>query len=77
MSNMNSVRVNGRAATASADGGCLEGHIDRETSLVGLATTGGIVSHTGAAGLTLGGGYGRLCRKFRLACSKSNFSVIV
>jgi FAD/FMN-containing dehydrogenase len=68
MSNMNSVRVNGRAATASADGGCLEGHIDREASLVGLATTGGIVSHTGAAGLTLGGGYGRLCRKFGLAC---------
>lgn len=68
MSNMNTVRVDGRANTARADGGCLEGHIDREASLFGLATTGGIVSHTGAAGLTLGGGYGRLCRKFGLAC---------
>lgn len=68
MSNMNSVRVNTRNATARADGGCLEGHIDHETSLLGLATTGGIVSHTGAAGLTLGGGFGRLCRKFGMTC---------
>jgi FAD/FMN-containing dehydrogenase len=68
MSNMNSVRVNQSASTARADGGCLEGHIDREASLFGLATTGGIVSHTGAAGLTLGGGFGRLCRKFGMAC---------
>jgi FAD/FMN-containing dehydrogenase len=67
-SNMNSVRVNRRDATARADGGCLEGHIDHETSLFGLATTGGIVSHTGAAGLTLGGGFGRLCRKFGMTC---------
>ncbi len=68
MSKMNSVRVNQRASTARADGGCLEGHIDREASLFGMATTGGIVSHTGAAGLTLGGGFGRLCRKFSMAC---------
>jgi FAD/FMN-containing dehydrogenase len=68
MSNMNSVRINGNAATARADGGCLEGHIDREAALLGLATTGGIVSHTGAAGLTLGGGFGRLCRKFGMTC---------
>ena len=68
MSNMNSVRVDYNAATARANGGCLEGHIDREASLFGMATTGGIVSHTGAAGLTLGGGFGRLCRKFALAC---------
>jgi len=68
MSQMNSVRVDHNGNTARADGGCLEGHIDREASLFGLATTGGIVSHTGAAGLTLGGGYGRVCRKFGLAC---------
>jgi len=67
-SNMNSVRVDQGAATARADGGCLEGHIDHEASLLGLATTGGIVSHTGAAGLTLGGGFGRLCRKFGMTC---------
>jgi hypothetical protein len=68
MSNMNSVRVNANAATARADGGCLEGHIDREAAMLGMATTGGIVSHTGAAGLTLGGGFGRLCRKFGMTC---------
>lgn len=68
MSSMNSVRVDQSAKTARADGGCLEGHIDREAALLGLATTGGIVSHTGAGGLTLGGGFGRLCRKYSLAC---------
>jgi len=68
MSNMNSVRVDTKNSTARADGGCLEGHIDREAALFGMATTGGIVSHTGAAGLTLGGGYGRLCRKYAMAC---------
>jgi len=68
MSNMNTVRINQSARSALADGGCLEGHIDREAAHVGLATTAGIVSHTGAAGLTLGGGFGRLCRRFGMAC---------
>jgi len=68
MSDMNSVRVDQSARTARADGGCLEGHIDREGALLGLATTGGIVSHTGAGGLTLGGGFGRICRKYSMAC---------
>jgi FAD/FMN-containing dehydrogenase len=68
LSTMNSVRVDQAARTARADGGCLEGHIDREAALLGLATTGGIVSHTGAGGLTLGGGFGRLCRKYGMAC---------
>jgi len=68
MSNMNSVRVDRDKRTARADGGCLEGHIDHESAYLGLATTGGIVSHTGAGGLTLGGGFGRLCRQFGMAC---------
>jgi len=68
MSDMNSVRIDQSGGTARADGGCLEGHIDREAALLGLATTGGIVSHTGAAGLTLGGGFGRICRKYGMAC---------
>jgi hypothetical protein len=68
LSNMNSVRVDQATRTARADGGCLEGHIDHEAALLGLATTGGIVSHTGAGGLTLGGGFGRLCRKYGMAC---------
>jgi FAD/FMN-containing dehydrogenase len=68
MSNMNTVRVDPDRRTARADGGCLEGHIDHETAIHSLATTGGIVSHTGAGGLTLGGGYGRVCRQFGMAC---------
>ena len=68
LSNMNSVRVDRANKTARADGGCLEGDIDHEGAMHGLATTGGIVSHTGAGGLTTGGGFGRLCRKYGMAC---------
>jgi hypothetical protein len=68
LSQMNSVRVDPAARTAWADGGCLEGHIDREAAMVGMGTTGGIVSHTGAGGLTTGGGFGRVCRKYGLTC---------
>jgi Berberine and berberine like/FAD binding domain len=46
----------------------LLGELDRETQAVGLATTLGTASDTGIAGLTLGGGQGRLARKFGLSC---------
>ena len=64
LSPMKGIRVDPRARTARADAGVLWGELDRETQLHGLATVGGIVTHTGIAGLTLGGGIGWLMRKY-------------
>ena len=63
LSPMKAVRVDPAGRTARAEAGVLWGELDRETQLFGLATVGGIVTHTGIAGLTLGGGIGRLMRK--------------
>lgn len=62
LSNMRAIRVDRHARTASAAGGVLWGELDRATQAHGLATTGGIISHTGIGGLTLGGGLGHLMR---------------
>jgi FAD/FMN-containing dehydrogenase len=64
LSRMKGIRVDPQARTARAEAGVLWGELDRETQLHGLATVGGIVTHTGIAGLTLGGGIGWLMRKY-------------
>ena len=64
LSPLKGVRVDPQARTARVQAGVLWGELDRETQLHGLATVGGIVTHTGIAGLTLGGGLGWLMRKY-------------
>ncbi|MCW5658913.1 MAG: FAD-binding oxidoreductase [Burkholderiaceae bacterium] len=66
LSAMRAVRVDPAGRRAWVQGGALWGDVDHETQLHGLVTTGGIVSHTGVAGLTLGGGVGWLMRKHGL-----------
>ena len=66
LSTMRGVRVDPAQPRAWVQGGALWGDVDHETQAHGLATTGGIVSHTGVAGLTLGGGIGWLMRKHGL-----------
>lgn len=68
LSPMQAVRVDADRMTARVDGGALLRHLDRETRAFGLVTTAGTVSHTGVGGLTLGGGFGRVARRFGLAC---------
>jgi FAD/FMN-containing dehydrogenase len=67
LARMTGARVDPVAQTIRVQGGCLNSHLDRESQAFGLATTGGIVSHTGVGGLTLGGGIGHLMRKFGLS----------
>jgi FAD/FMN-containing dehydrogenase len=64
MSRMNEVRVDANRRVVHAGPGCLLGDVDRATQEHGLVTTLGFVSQTGLAGLTLGGGFGYLTRRF-------------
>jgi FAD/FMN-containing dehydrogenase len=67
LSAMKGIHVNAKSRTARAEGGVTWAGFNRETQLHGLATTGGVVSSTGIAGLTLGGGLGWLMTKYGLA----------
>jgi len=64
---MRGVSVNPDTRIASVAGGSLLGELDHESMAFGLVTTAGTVSHTGVGGLTLGGGFGRLARRFGLS----------
>ncbi|MCY7353294.1 MAG: FAD-binding oxidoreductase [Cytophagaceae bacterium] len=68
LSPMKGIRVEATNQTVRAEAGVLWSELDQATQQHGLATTGGTVSHTGIAGLTLGGGLGWLMGKHGLAC---------
>jgi FAD/FMN-containing dehydrogenase len=68
LSRMRGVRVDPLRRTAWAEGGATWGDFDHETAAFGLGCTGGAVSTTGIAGLTLGGGVGWLARRLGLSC---------
>src|SRR5258705_4129902 len=68
LSGMKGIHVDAKNHTARVQGGATLGDVDRETHVFGLAVPSGVVSKTGIAGLTLGGGVGWLVRKYGLTC---------
>lgn len=77
LSRMREVTVDPDSCRARVAGGCLLGSIDTATQKAGLVFPSGVVSHTGASGLILGGGTGWLTRRFGLSCDNvESFSVV-
>ncbi len=68
LSRMKSVQVDAEKSQAVVEMGATWGDFDNETQKYGLATTGGLITTTGVAGLTLGGGVGWLVRKHGMSC---------
>ncbi|HYG35420.1 MAG TPA: FAD-dependent oxidoreductase, partial [Clostridia bacterium] len=66
LSPMRGIFVDPEARTVRVEAGCTQGNVDHATHPFGLAVPAGIVSTTGIAGLTLGGGHGYLTRKYGL-----------
>src|ERR1700728_2054020 len=77
LSRMRQVTVDPETQTARIAGGCLLGSIDTATQKAGLAFPSGVVSHTGASGLILGGGTGWLTRRFGLSCDNAEKFTLV
>jgi FAD/FMN-containing dehydrogenase len=77
LSLLRGVQVDERARIAHVAGGSLLGDLDHEAMSRGLVTTAGTVSHTGVGGLTLGGGFGRVARRFGLALDNVRSAEIV
>jgi len=77
LAEMNGVAVDPIARTVRAGGGAKWIDVDRETQVFGLAAPGGVVSDTGIAGFTLGGGYGHLRRRYGLACDNLRSATVV
>jgi FAD binding domain/Berberine and berberine like len=78
LSRMRAVTVDPQTRRARFEGGCLLGNIDTATQKASLAFPAGVVSHTGAAGLVLGGGTGWLNRLHGLSCDNvKGFTLVV
>lgn len=77
MSLLRAVWVDPVGRTARAQAGCTLGDVDRETQLHGLAAVLGFVSATGIAGLTVGGGFGYLTRRYGWTCDNVNSMEVV
>jgi len=77
LSRMREVTVNADARRATFAGGCLLGSIDTATQKAGLVFPSGVVSHTGASGLILGGGTGWLTRRLGLSCDNVEACTLV
>ncbi len=68
LTRMKGIRVDPEKRRVRAEGGCTWGDVDHATHAFGLAVPGGVISTTGIAGLTLGGGVGHLTRAYALSC---------